>query len=157
MSSLMSKVIFLTFIVLFSFSFSIQSQGIFDRLESENGKGVVEIHQSESIKKLVGAPMTSIHEGEGNVFITAGYRIHAFSGNKQRESKDEAYNKEERIKTAYPEHVTYVIYNAPFWRLRVGNFRTYEEADELLRDMRRQFPDFAKEMFIVRDEIQIVF
>ncbi|MFV0397271.1 MAG: SPOR domain-containing protein [Bacteroidales bacterium] len=157
MSSLMNKVLFLTLIVLFSFSFSIQSQGIFDRLESKNGKGVVEIHQSESIKKLVGTPMPSIKEGESNVLTTAGYQIHVFSGNKQRASKDEAYSKEERIKTAYPEHVTYVKYNAPFWRLRVGDFRTYEEADELLRDMRRQFPDFAKEMFIVREEIRIVF
>lgn len=157
MSSLMNKSFFLTLIVLFSFSFSIQSQGIFDRLESGEGKGVVEIHQSESIKRLVGSPMPSIQGAENNVLTTAGYRIHVFSGNKQRASKDEAYNKEERIKAIYPEHVTYVIYNAPFWRLRVGNFRTYEEADELLRAMRREFPDFAKEMFIVREEIQIFF
>ena len=56
-----------------------------------------------------------------------GYRTQVFSGNNQRVSKDEAFRKEKEIKELFPEVPTYVTYNAPFWKLRVGDFRSHEE------------------------------
>lgn len=62
-----------------------------------------------------------------------GYRTQVFSGNNQRKSKDEAFRKEKEIKELFPDVPTYVTYNAPFWRLRIGDFRSHEEAYHMQR------------------------
>jgi hypothetical protein len=46
------------------------------------------------------------------------------------------------------------MYNAPFWRVRVGDFFTYEEAYEVLLDLRDNYV-FGREMSIVREKIQV--
>ena len=50
---------------------------------------------------------------------------------------------------------TYIIYNSPFFRLRVGDFRSYEEANRALQDLKNAFPQFAREMRVVRDKINV--
>ena len=62
---------------------------------------------------------------------------------------------EEEIKELFPDIPTYVTYNAPFWKLRVGDFRSHEEAYQLMRQLMEAFPDYAKEMYIVKEEVKI--
>ncbi|HRU13054.1 MAG TPA: SPOR domain-containing protein [Dysgonamonadaceae bacterium] len=50
---------------------------------------------------------------------------------------------------------TVVLFDSPFWRLRVGNFKTREEAEQVLDELRTAFPSFGKEMYIVTDEVKI--
>lgn len=138
------------------FTSTLRSQDIFSRLtDDEAGQGVVEVVQDEQIKRLVGVSTVVDSTGESQYISSQGYRIQVFSGNKQRTSKDEAFDKEKKLVTEYPDQPTYVTFNSPFWKLRLGDFRTFEEADDMLRDMRRKFPTFAKEMFVVREEIKI--
>ena len=54
-----------------------------------------------------------------------------------------------------PDVPTYVSYNAPFWKLRVGDFRSHEEAYHMMRQLMAAFPKYGKEMYIVREEIKI--
>lgn len=84
-----------------------------------------------------------------------GFKVQAFSGNNQRTSKDEAHRKQAQISAAFPEHEAVVLFESPFWRLRVGNFATREEAEEVMQELRQRFPSFGKEMFIVVDEVKI--
>lgn len=132
---------------------------IFDRLaRSEAGKGTVHIHQSEDIRAMVGAHKYGENveqEGENTFLKIPGYRAQVFSGNNQRKSKDEAFKKEEEIKELFPDIPTYVTYNAPFWKLRVGDFRSHEEAYQLMRQLMEAFPAYAKEMYIVKEEVKI--
>lgn len=132
---------------------------IFDRLaRSEAGKGTVHIHQSEDIRAMVGAHKYGENveqEGENTFLKILGYRAQVFSGNNQRKSKDEAFKKEEEIKELFPDIPTYVTYNAPFWKLRVGDFRSHEEAYQLMRQLMEAFPAYAKEMYIVKEEVKI--
>lgn len=132
---------------------------IFDRLaRSEAGKGTVHIHQSEDIRAMVGAHKYGENveqEGENTFLKIPGYRAQVFSGNNQRKSKDEAFKKEEEIKKLFPDIPTYVTYNAPFWKLRVGDFRSHEEAYQLMRQLMEAFPAYAKEMYIVKEEVKI--
>ena len=83
-----------------------------------------------------------------------GYRIQIFSGNNQRVSKNEAYIKEQQIKEYFPLMDTYVSFHSPFWKLRIGNYRTAEEAHAQLRELKQIFPNW-KEMFIVRENIKV--
>ncbi|MDE7238043.1 MAG: SPOR domain-containing protein [Paramuribaculum sp.] len=51
---------------------------------------------------------------------------------------------------------TYVTYNSPYWRLRVGDFRTQAEAAAAAEELRQAFPRSAKEIRVVRDNINSV-
>ena len=66
-----------------------------------------------------------------------------------------ALYKEGLIQQAFPELETYVTFTSPFWRLRVGDFRSYEEAGNALIQLKKEFPQMAREMRVVRDKIHI--
>lgn len=84
---------------------------------------------------------------------TAGYRVQVFSDNNQRTAKNEARSKQSQLREAFPEWTTYVVYNSPFWRLRVGDFRSHGEADAAANKIRSRFPAFAREVRVVKDRI----
>ena len=122
------------------------------------GKGEVVINQSAAIREMVGERMrgANVETTDSLTFLKVqGYRTQVFSGNNQRVSKDEAFRKEKEIKELFPEIPTYVTYNAPFWKLRVGDFRSHEEAYHMMRLLMGAFPKYGKEMYIVREEIKI--
>jgi|GEM_PF-8948 len=110
---------------------------IFDALRRSGlGKGEVVINQSAAIGEMVGERMrgANVETTDSLTFLKVqGYRTQVFSGNNQRVSKDEAFRKEKEIKELFPEIPTYVTYNAPFWKLRVGDFRSHEEAYHMMR------------------------
>ena len=56
-----------------------------------------------------------------------GYRIQVFSDNNARTAKSEARTRARNISAQFPQYPTYVVYSSPYWRLRVGNFRTQDE------------------------------
>ena len=86
----------------------------------------------------------------------AGYRIQVFSDNNSRTAKSEARIKASNISEKFPDYRTYVIYNAPFWRLRVGDFRTQEEANDVAVKIKEEFPKYSKEIRVVRDRINYI-
>ena len=138
-----------------------ETKSIIDELNTYYpGKGRVTIYEDEAIKGIVGRPITPqlpVYTDPGGVSYVKmrGYKIQAFAGNDQRTSKNEAYRKQALINQAFPELETVIIFESPFWRLRVGNFKTREEAEEVLNEMRQVFPSFGKEMYIVSDEIKV--
>lgn len=92
----------------------------------------------------------------GKKIITAqGYRVRVYSGNNQTRSREEAMAIQAELKKYDPTLTTYLLFRSPNWRLLVGNFRTSEEATALLRELKRKFPVFGQEMFVVKDQIQI--
>ena len=134
---------------------------IFESLERrpKKGQGGVVIHQSESIKRLVGTRIDSenVDSTNGKTFIkTMGYRIHVFSGNNQRTSKEETQNLRTKIKELYPNIESYIIYEAPFWRLYFGDFLMFEEAYNMQRELRKIFAQRKNEIYIITDEIRLM-
>ncbi len=84
-----------------------------------------------------------------------GYRIRVFSGNQQSKSKNRAYSLQTELNTKMPELSTYVTFKTPNWRLMVGDYRTTEEANSMLRQLKKEFPALGKDMFIVSSEIEL--
>ena len=141
---------------------STQKKEILNALNSTvPGKGRVTVYEDESIRNVLGRsmapPRTVYTNAEGSVQYhkMRGYKIQAFSGNNQRTSKNEAYRKQGLLNGSYPEHETVVLFESPFWRLRVGNFAERADAEQALKEIRRTFPSFGKEMYIVVDEVKI--
>lgn len=75
-----------------------------------------------------------------------GYRIQLFSGSGAK-AKTEAQQTKQKFTAAFPLEKVYVVYNAPFWRVRVGDFRFRSEALPLLEKVKKQFPS----SYTVRD------
>jgi hypothetical protein len=132
---------------------------IVDRINKlEPGKGSVQVIQDENItnrlgrkgKKPVGNDIAPVSYVE-----MMGFRIQVFAGNNQRVSKSEAYTKESDVKSIFPELSTYVVYTAPFWRLRVGDFQTFQEAQRTMTKLRAEFPAFGREMSIIKEKVRV--
>lgn len=139
-----------------------QKNRILEELNTDvPGKGRVKVFEDERIKEVVGrsmAPPRQVYtssDGTVKYHRMRGFKIQAFSGNNQRTSRDEAMRKQQLIRNQFPEHETVVLFESPIWRLRVGNFAGRAEAQEVMRDIRRAFPSFGKEMYIVVDEVKI--
>ena len=127
---------------------------IVEEIEKDKfGEGKVRIHQDAHLLHLLGSSNNSSSTNE--VLRIPGYRVQVFSGNSQRASKEEAANKQQLIRAFDNDLTTYVSYKSPFWRLRVGDFRSYEEAFLLLKQLAKEFPSFGREMNVVREEIII--
>jgi hypothetical protein len=137
-----------------------QRRQILDELNSTSqGRGRVTVYEDENIRGVLGRPMVSrpVTTGaDGLAFYEMqGFKIQAFAGNEQRTSRTQAEQRESVIKNAFPEHETRVFFQSPFWRLRVGNFETRDEAEEAMHEMRRRFPTFGRELSIVQDDVRI--
>jgi hypothetical protein len=134
---------------------------IFDSFEkpANPGEGTVIVHQSESLRQLVGTRIDSenIDVVNGKTYlITQGYRVQVYSGNNSRTSRGEATEKQVKIKELYPDIETYVTYKAPFWILHVGDYRSFEEASHMHRNLRAAFPQDKNEIKIIEDDIRLL-
>lgn len=85
----------------------------------------------------------------------AGYRVQVFSDNNQRTAKNEARSKSRDISARFPQYRTYVMYTSPYWRLKVGDFKTQAEAEAAAHEIRQAFPAYSKEVRVVRDRITV--
>lgn len=85
----------------------------------------------------------------------AGYRVQVFSDNNTRTAKNEARSKQRVISSRFPQYQTYVMYTSPYWRLKVGDFRTQQDANNAADELRKAFPAYSKEIRVVRDRVNI--
>ncbi len=66
-----------------------------------------------------------------------GYRVQAFAGGNQRTDRQKAEQIGNTIKQNFPNEPIYVHFYSPRWICRVGNYRTYEEARQMLNAIRK--------------------
>lgn len=138
-----------------------QSPIVQDLNTAKNGQGNVKVYQDEVIQNIVALRSDSLMSYNGGRELSSateyvkfrGFKIQVFSGNNQARSKNEALSKKAQVEEAFPELDTDVTFNSPFWRLRVGNFQTREEAQAVLNEMKRKLPSF-REMYIVSDIVK---
>lgn len=62
-----------------------------------------------------------------------GFRVQAFAGGNTRADRQKAQRTGDAIKMKYPEVPVYVHFYSPRWICRIGNFKTYGEAAEMLK------------------------
>lgn len=66
----------------------------------------------------------------------SGYRVQAFAGGNTRDDKNRAQQIGSAIKMKYPDQPVYVHFYSPRWICRVGNYRSYGEAQKMLSNIR---------------------
>lgn len=84
-----------------------------------------------------------------------GFRIQAYTDNNPKTAKSAAQKRARDIAMKFPQYRSYITYKAPAWRLRIGDFKTRGEAQAALARIKKIYPNYAREMVIVRDRINI--
>ena len=104
--------------------------------QSEQGAGVIIINQDARIPALVDAHVAINKTNNGK---TAGWRVQIYSSS-GTSSRSEAQNVRKAFLAKYPETNAYLIYQPPFFKIRVGDFRTKEEAYSFYKKLLSEYP-----------------
>ena len=134
--------------------------------------GRIVLHQDKSITDLVngalksssskkkqidGSEQDSIESAPADTLLRGikvkmnGYRIQVYFGENSRKGKSEARAAGLRFRNYFPGYSVYVSFVSPHWLCRVGDFRTHEEAREVLRQIREM--GIFRESVIVKSKI----
>lgn len=161
--------------LLLSLSISIKAQeanvsspdkvNIVERIQSEsNGNVVIDI-PADVLKDILEEPAqrtvspqpqrkggSARHERVSN----QGYRIQIFGdGRNQATLRSRATARANAVCARFPKYrgQVYSFSKSPNWYTRVGNFKSRQEAEAALRQLKRAFPAFSSEMRIVKSTI----
>jgi SPOR domain len=78
----------------------------------------------------------------------AGYRLQVINTS----DRNAAISAKTKIYQLYPELKAYLLYQAPYFRLRVGNFKDKDEAEDYRKSLSKEFPN---SVFLVRDTVEV--
>ena len=78
----------------------------------------------------------------------AGYRLQVINTS----DRNAAISAKTKIYQLYPELKAYLLYQAPYFRLRVGNFTDKDEAEDYRKSLSKEFPN---SVFLVRDTVEV--
>lgn len=113
----------------------------------------VNMHQDSAITRLIDDKIQGV---EGGMQEVSGFRVQIYSSNSQQTAKVEAMNLEKKILGEEDLDIkVHVIYTPPFWKVRLGDFRTRDEANLLKEEIVRRFPELQGDTYIVRDRVTI--
>lgn len=86
----------------------------------------------------------SANKGASSIVIY-GFRVQAYFGHDRKEA-----NKiQAKLKQMYPDFETYISYNLPNFRIKIGDFRSRLEAEKLVSQLRPNYPT----LFIFNERI----
>jgi len=109
----------------------------FDKLTSN---GAVTVHQDPRLIEIMAArSVENKKKGDKDFVQTSGFKVQIYSSNAPRISKDEAFRLEAEVKDKFPDVGTYISFSAPFWRVRVGDCKTQQEANTLMEALKKEF------------------
>lgn len=87
-----------------------------------------------------------------NIYKVPGFRVQVFSGGNSRADRQRAESIRDQLKINFPEEPVYVHFYSPRWICRVGNYRSMEEADIILRKIQAIG---YKQAYIVKGKITV--
>lgn len=127
-------------------------KNIYEALQTADSAShaTVKMQHDKRIEQLVIASKSGISSNQGT---STGYRVQVFSSNTQRTAKSEAFKIEKKINEEFPEQAVYVNYSSPFWKVRVGDFKTQAQAQSFRSQLIEVFPTMRTEAYIVREQI----
>ncbi len=121
-------------------------KNIFNKLNDDTYGGDVRVYQSPSLRLNMEKHLASVSEKKG----VDGYRIQIYFGNGKNARKK---SNDARVKfiTENPDIKAYIIYDNPYFKVRVGDYRNKSEALFVLEKIKEQYAD----AFIVPDIINV--
>jgi hypothetical protein len=107
------------------------------------------VHQDSLIRQLMLDKYLGIERGTQE---REGFRVQVYSSNSQQVAKNEALKLQQELasKLDYP---VYTISEPPFWKVRIGNFLTREEAIEYKNALVKQYVELQGSTYVVPDKV----
>lgn len=149
------------FVLALSLTALIQAQQLKDSLSSADTSVVVlpypailkdmpqvRVVQDSTLTLLMQEKIAGITHGTGEM---AGFRVQVFSSNEQGQAKTDALNLQAQLEQAITTPV-YVVSDPPSIKVRIGDFRTREEALAFQQEFLKQFPEMTGKVYVVPDE-----
>lgn len=118
--------------------------------------GSLTLNQPSGLDSLV-YKSKEIKAGTAKTVESQGFRVQIYSSNRSQEAKAGAFETEKSFLEVFPDTHAYVTYTAPFWKVRVGDFATYFEALNFSNTLKDAFPDYATEIFVVKESIKPIY
>ncbi|NDW12316.1 SPOR domain-containing protein [Bacteroides sp. 214] len=113
-----------------------ENNSIVKRIETPlPGEGKVTIYQDPQVAALIGNKLDV--DKQDNTFKVLGYRVQLYAGKNSSKSRNEAYEMAEKAKAFFPDLKVYAHFKTPRWVCEVGDYRTIEEADAMMRKLQR--------------------
>ena|ERR1700676_1335295 len=97
------------------------------------------------IKKQIQINEVTTRDSRRNI---PGYRIQVVKSN----DRNQVFAIKTKIYQAYPELKPYLIYQPPYYKLNVGNFKTPEDAEPYMQKLTQDFPSGV---YLVHDIIEV--
>ncbi len=110
------------------------------------------VHQDSAIIRLMTDKRLGRVRGEQ---IVDGFRVQVYASNRQQVAKNEALMLQQRIEPLL-EVPVYALSEPPFWKVRIGNFLTREDANAYKDVLLNMFPDMVGSTYVVPDKIILV-
>lgn len=139
---------FFVFIFILFSSNEIYSQPkIFSQLnETQSGWGKVTIKQEPRIEAIVAKHIDINQKAKG----FPGYRVQVYFGSGS-DAKSVANKIRNNLNTEFADYDSYLVYEAPYFKVRIGDFRNRNEAYKAFKIIQTNYP----QAFIVDDLIAL--
>lgn len=116
---------------------------------SPTDTGSVVVHKDPRIEQLIRKQIEindeTTKESRRNM---PGFRIQVITSN----DRNKVFAAKTKIYQQFPELKPYLLYQAPNYKLKVGNFKTQEEAEDYMKQLSRLFPSG---LYVIRDIIEV--
>lgn len=112
----------------------------------------VVVHQDSLITRLMEDKRVGRQRGQ---YEEDGFRLQVYASNVQQTAKNEALLLQQRLEPQIDVPV-YAQSEPPFWKVRLGNFRTREEANRYKEIFLQDFPDLQGSTYVVPDKIVLI-
>lgn len=76
------------------------------------------------------------------------FRVEVFADN-SRQAKAQATAKRRSLQSRFPQYPAVLAFESPFWRVRVGEFRSRSDAEAAMTEIRQAFPSYTPYLRIV--------
>ena len=123
---------------------SITDISVFKESFKAESDGYVSVSQDLSIEALLDRYIMLCAERKAY----PGWRVQIFLSS-ARDARAKAEQIKKIFETQHPEYGVYLAYKAPFFKVRVGDFRTKNEAVKFKNKIQKQF----SECWIIEDQI----
>lgn len=110
------------------------------------------IHQDSAIYRLMMDKYLGIERGQQEV---SGFRVQVYSSNQQQQAKSESISLQQELEKKLSQPV-YVISEPPFWKVRIGNFRTRDEANQYKKTLLDLCPELQSSTYVVPDKVIVL-
>ena len=111
----------------------------------------VVVHQDSAITLLLEDKSYNRQRGQRQV---SGFRVQVYASNTPQVAKNEALDLHETLSSQVSMAV-YVISEPPFWKVRLGDFLTREEAIEYKNQLNVLFPHLQGSTYVVPDQVTV--